>query len=64
MAKKGQSIHDAVAEKMQLADTYARDGAFLSAARVIREAADMYEAHFYRVSRPTRKTKVQLDVGS
>lgn len=38
-----RTIHDEAAEKVELAKTYAEDGAFASAARIYREIADMYE---------------------
>lgn len=37
------TIHDEVNEKIELAQAYAEDGAFASAARVLREAAAMYQ---------------------
>jgi len=37
------TIHDEANEKIELAKTYAEDGAFSSAARVLREAAMMYQ---------------------
>lgn len=42
---KAQSIHELVAEKLDLACTYAIDGAFYTSARVAREAAAALEAH-------------------
>lgn len=38
-----RTIHDEVNEKIELAQAYAEDGAFASAARVLREAAAMYQ---------------------
>jgi hypothetical protein len=37
------TIHDEVNEKIELAKIYAEDGAFHSAARLLRDAADMYK---------------------
>lgn len=37
------TIHDEAAEKVELAKTYAEDGAFASAARIYREIANMYQ---------------------
>jgi hypothetical protein len=37
------TIHDEVNEKIELAKIYAEDGAFISAARVLREAAAIYQ---------------------
>jgi len=37
------TIHDDARERIELAMTYAEDGAFLSAARLFREIADMYD---------------------
>lgn len=42
---KPLSIHDRVGDKIELAQTYADDGAFYTAARVLREAADILQAH-------------------
>lgn len=39
------SIHDRIGDKIELAQTYADDGAFYTAARVLREAADILQAH-------------------
>jgi len=42
---KPLGIHDRVGDKIELAQTYADDGAFYTAARVLREAADILQAH-------------------
>lgn len=39
------NIHDYMTEKTGLAETYARDGAFHSAARVLKELAEHVEKH-------------------
>lgn len=39
------SIHEQVAEIVELSGTYALDGAFYTAARKLREAADLYDRH-------------------
>jgi hypothetical protein len=44
------SIHERIAERVSLAETYAKDGAFLSAARVLRELAADLEAHHQKTS--------------
>lgn len=38
-------IHDHIKEKVGLAQIYAEDGAFRSAARILRELADDLDAH-------------------
>jgi hypothetical protein len=40
-----QTIHEFVASKVELARIYAEDGALHTGARLLREAADMMEAH-------------------
>lgn len=37
-----KTIHDEAAERVALAETYAKDGDFISAARIYNEVADMY----------------------
>lgn len=39
------NIHEIIAEKTELAKTYASDGAFRSAARVLRQLVDTIENH-------------------
>jgi len=39
------NIHEKMAERAELAAVYAEDGAFRTAARVLRELADTLEAH-------------------
>lgn len=39
------NIHERAAERISLAQTYAEDGAFRSAARVLRQLANELEAH-------------------
>jgi hypothetical protein len=42
------NIHEQVAEKVELAGVYMQDGAFHTATRLLREAADLTEAHAKR----------------
>ena len=42
---KQPTIHDRFTEGVELARTYAEDGAFLSAARVLRDVASDMQAH-------------------
>jgi len=44
-APRVPTIHDRIKEQTELAKTYAEDGAFLSAARVLRQLAADLEAH-------------------
>lgn len=58
MRGKNQSIHEYAAERVGLAETYAQDGAFYSAARVLRELADEVERH----ARETDPVSVQYQL--
>lgn len=48
--KRERTIHDEAAEKVELAKTYAEDGAFASAARIYREVAKMYETRAAQIN--------------
>lgn len=52
--KKTRTIHDDLLDKTELAAVYAEDGAFGSAARVLREAAAMLE---------TRQREINAEMG-
>lgn len=45
------NIHDAIAEKVETAASFAADGAFQTASRLLREAADLAQAHHDTVYR-------------
>lgn len=50
-SRQPATIHDEAAEKVELAKTYAEDGAFASAARIYREIADMYQRRAEEIHR-------------
>lgn len=51
---KHKTIHDVMTEKVELAQIYARDGAFYSASRVLRTLATELEAHAKACNEATR----------
>lgn len=55
------SIHDRVGEKLGLAQTYAEDGAFFTAAKIVQDAAKMLQEHAedcYPQTRPSDRDKI------
>jgi len=54
MAKpKDVSIHEWMAQRFALAQTYAEDGAFMSAARVLKDLSDDIKLHYFDSYRET-----------
>lgn len=49
------NIHEQIGEKVELAGVYFVDGAFRSAARILREAADIAETHADRCDAELRE---------